>query len=181
MVTVAFSRCSNSDTGLPTILLLPITTACLPDISSASTFNQFNYTGWGTRKQTIVTNHEITDIDRMESIHIFLHGNGINNCLLIDMLRQWKLNQNSVNAIVDCSACPPARADLLVKYLHPSDELRNRSLDHDMLSLYYAHILGKPDLPRREQQQDQVRPPALLSCLTSAVNASRISRILLYR
>ncbi|MNP42667.1 hypothetical protein D3C76_1364490 [compost metagenome] len=66
----------------------------------ACTFNQFDDSRWSTRKQTVITNYQITNIHWMKSIHIFFNSNCINNCFFVNMLRKRKLYKNTVNILL---------------------------------------------------------------------------------
>ncbi|MNP51979.1 hypothetical protein D3C76_1463380 [compost metagenome] len=63
------------------------------------TFDQFDYSCRSTWKKTVGTDDQVAYIDRVKAVYILFHGDCINNSLLLDMLRQWELNQNSVDII----------------------------------------------------------------------------------
>ena len=52
---------------------------------------------WRAGKIIRLTDHQFSHIDRMEPIHILFRIDGVEDFGFIDVLGQWKLNQNAVD------------------------------------------------------------------------------------
>ncbi|MNI69549.1 hypothetical protein D3C73_1253040 [compost metagenome] len=63
-------------------------------------FDKLNNPCRSTRQQAIIANNQITYVYRVKSIYIFFNGNGINNRFFVNVLRQRKLYQNSMNTLL---------------------------------------------------------------------------------
>ena len=77
--------------GLPTILLLPITTAFFADGIYTCRMDKFHYSGRSAGQKMIIAYHNCAHINGMKSIHIFYRIYAGNNLFIIQMLRKRKL------------------------------------------------------------------------------------------
>ncbi|MNJ54727.1 hypothetical protein D3C77_501830 [compost metagenome] len=64
---------------------------------NSGTLDEFDYACRRARKQTIIADDQVANVDRVEAVHVFLHCDRIDDCFLLDMTRQRKLNENAVN------------------------------------------------------------------------------------
>ena len=64
------------------------------------TFQQFYDTERGGGYERRETDHGPAHVYRMETIHVLVRMNGLNNVLFVDVGRQWELNDESVKSFV---------------------------------------------------------------------------------
>ena len=71
---------------------------------NAASLDQLNHACRRTWQQAVVADNQIAYAFRVEAVYVFIDANGINNCFLVNMLRQRQLNKNTVNCMLDCSS-----------------------------------------------------------------------------
>src|SRR4030095_16942389 len=66
------------------------------NVNSAA-LNKLDNASWRAWQQAVIADYQITNAFRVETVHIFIYMNGVDNSLLVNMFRERQLYKNAVN------------------------------------------------------------------------------------